>query len=114
MTEETPVIWEQWITRWQAALSICRSSGGDASELIIAEPASEEEIQEVEQRLGYRLPASFRQVLQEFSASIEFHWQLDHSINLPAALHAIFSGECFWSLKQLVDIDGCRDEIYQS
>ncbi len=97
-----------WIARWEQALQACRRLGGDARELRICQPASEQAVAAVERELKLPLPSSFRQVLIGFAAEVEFRWFLPDKMALPEALRGIFSGECSWSLSHLVELEQSR------
>ncbi|MCC2669378.1 MAG: hypothetical protein K0Q72_1849 [Armatimonadetes bacterium] len=95
-------------------LAACQRLGGDARELRIAPPATEAEVETVESELGQRLPASFRRVLTDFSAEVEFRWFLPEELPRPPAFGDNFCGECRWSLSQLTNVDGGRREWIDS
>ena len=48
--------------------------GGHSRETIIEAPAKEEEILEVEKKLGYTLPKDFRDILLNYSSHFEYFW----------------------------------------
>lgn len=50
--------------------------GGEVKEVIIKEPATKEQILQVEKELGVVLPESFKYVLLNFSAEFSFRWFL--------------------------------------
>lgn len=102
------MIWDTWTSRWQEALEACSRLGGDVCELIIRQPASEAEVAAVEQELGVALPTSFRQVLIQFSSAVDLGWYLPTDFALPAPLREIFSGECYWDLSRIVDMERRR------
>jgi hypothetical protein len=89
------MIWETWPVRWEAALQACLARGGDVKPLIIQPPASEVAVRAVEQELNKKLPDTFRGVLTQFSAEVQFRWTLP-DVNPPEPFREIFSGECFW------------------
>ncbi len=91
----------EWVRRWQAALDACQRMGGEAHEMAILPPASEEDIAQVEAEIGRVLPTSFRKVLTEFSGHLSLDWYLPDNVVLPQELREIFSGECSWGLPQL-------------
>ena len=94
----------EWIRRWQAALNACQRKGGEASELVIAPPASAEAVAQVEAELGVILPVSFRKVLTNFSAEVNIYWFLPNDLDLPVPYKPIFSGDCSWSLSRMPGI----------
>lgn len=73
-------------------------------EFKLGPPATEKEIQQVETKLGCRLPTGFRNVLLHFSASFSIHWCVR---KLPPFAvderQNIFCGECSWSLDKLLE-----------
>jgi SMI1 / KNR4 family (SUKH-1) len=99
-----------WITRWEQALQACRRLGGDARELSIGQPATEQAVVAVEKELKLALPSSLRQTLIGFAAEVEFRWFLPKGIALPEPLRGIFSGECSWSLSRLVELEQSRKD----
>ncbi len=98
-------MWNNWILRWEKTARAIKELGGESNGLHVGRPASEEHIIEAEERLGYRLPESFRDVLLNFAGSLDFRWALNDCIDLPEVLRGIFAGECTWSLKNLIEID---------
>ncbi len=96
------MIWDNWKFRWQKTLSACSKIGGEARELKIGKTATEVEVLTVENKLGFPLPKDFRQVLTDFSSSIDFSWFLPE-IELPTEFREIFSGECSWNLNDLIE-----------
>ena len=93
-----------WVVRWQAALDACRRKGGEAEELVIMPPASEEAVAAVEGQLGVTLPTSFRKALTEFSAEVDVAWNLPSEAELPPGFEEIFRGHCDWSLEYVVEV----------
>ncbi len=100
--------WDHWPSRWEVALEACRRLGGDARELVVSAPATEDEVQAVESELGLRIPGSFRKVLLLFSARVEVTWFLPSDVRPPEPLHGIFSGDCGWNLSELPQIEESR------
>ena len=93
-----------WIVRWQAAHDACQRKGGEAAELVIAPPASSEEVNEIERGIGHVLPSSFRQVLINLAASVQMQWLLPENIQIPEPYRQFFAGECSWELSQMVQL----------
>lgn len=100
--------YDRWVRRWEATLAACRQLAGDARELRIGPPATKAEVEAVEHELGRELPPEFRRVLTEFSADVELRWFLPDGFPLPQPLREIFSGECWWRLSLLVDMEAGR------
>lgn len=77
----------------------------------IQERADEEEIKEVEDQLGYRLPKDFRKVIKQFSKKVDMYWRLPHDFHLPDHLQQATWGGCYWNLAELVDINNNKNEL---
>ena len=73
-------------------------------------PAKEEEILEVEKKLGYRIPEDFRDILLNYSSYFEYYWDYDDekNIKLPNNLKDIFAGDLHWGLKLLLNFEESR------
>ena len=108
-TERT-MIWDTWGERWNLALEACSRQGGMTRPLAVGAPAAEQEIMAVEQDLRIMLPTSFRTVLKEVAASVDFFWSLPETFPLPFALREISSGECYWNLTELVEQEEIRQD----
>lgn len=92
------------VSKWKDILSKVTAFGGEARELIIGPPATEEEIFHIEKRLGFGLPPSFREVLLNFSKHVEVNWYFPEHTNLPQEFKGIFSGEISWDLSMIEDL----------
>ena len=89
--------------------------GGEVEPLMIEKPATEEEVKAVEAKLGYTLPAHFREVLLENTAHLEFWWDIDdiideEDISLPDKLAEIFRGKLLFGLDLLLDYEEDRQD----
>lgn len=89
--------------------------GGEVEPLTIEKPATEEEVKAVEAKLGYTLPAHFREVLLENTAHLEFWWDIDdiideEDISLPDKLAEIFRGKLLLGLDLLLDYEEDRQD----
>ena len=100
-------LYENWISRWQAALDAYRRKGGEASELIILPPATPKAVAAAEAKFGLTLPPSFRKVLTEFSEGVNLGWALPSEVrnDAPSPVSDIWGGECRWNLTALETID---------
>jgi hypothetical protein len=92
---------------WRATLHACKRLGGEVSDLVIVQPATEHEVALVEAQIGMRLPDSFREVLLQFSSRVEFWWSLPDHIE-PPPVDGIFWGGCWWDLAALPDVEQLR------
>jgi len=94
-------------TRLEAALAACAAKGGRCEPLEIGDPADEEELRTVEVQLGRALPRSLRKALA-LSREVRMRWFLPEELSPPAPLQEIFSGDCFFSLRELTALEESR------
>jgi len=66
--------WDSFIKELEKFQKGIESIGGYCRETIIEAPAKEEEILEVEKKLGYTLPKDFRDILLNYSSHFEYFW----------------------------------------
>ncbi len=86
-------MWNNWIARWEKTIEAIKLLGGESNGTYISKPASEQQVIHIEEKLGYRLPESFRDVLLNFAGSVEFGWELNNCVDLPEKFKDIFAGE---------------------
>lgn len=79
--------------------------GCDVRPLVFQPPATEPEVKALEAMLGLSLPGSFRRVLLNVSAHIEFRWFMPEGMTLPEPFESNFSGDLHWSLKLTEECD---------
>jgi len=108
------MIYENWITEWKKTLKAIKDIGGETRELLISRKADLKEIRKVEKELGFSLPESFRNVLLEFSSAVSMMWYLPDDFELPTKFRSIFSGECSWSLENIISINSDKDEVVKA
>jgi hypothetical protein len=93
----------------ESFLKIIEAIGGSTKPLVFTSVASETEVLDIEQKLGFRLPAEFRDTLLTVSSHCEFSWFLPNDFELPQLLRQIFSGELHWSLELLWQFNEARE-----
>jgi hypothetical protein len=103
-------MWNDWVTRWKKTSEAIKLLGGESDGVSIGKPVSEKQVVEIEAKLGYRLPESFRDVVLNFAGSVDFGWQLNDCIELPEEFVGIFGGECIWNINELIEIDEARKD----
>ena len=111
----TPFNFELFKKRLNLFLEKIEDLGGEVEPLTIEKPATEEEVKAVEAKLGYTLPAHFREVLLENTAHLEFWWDIDdiideEDISLPDKLAEIFRGKLLFGLDLLLDYEEDRQD----
>ena len=105
--------WDSFIKELEKFQKGIENIGGHSRETIIEVPAKEEEILEVEKKLGYRIPEDFRDVLLNYSSHFEYFWSTyrdeeEEQIEFPEKFCAIFAGNLHWGLKFLLDFEESR------
>ena len=110
-----PFNFELFKKRLNLFLEKIEDLGGEVEPLTIEKPATEEEVKAVEAKLGYTLPAHFREVLLENTAHLEFGWDIDdiideEDISLPDKLAEIFRGKLLFGLDLLLDYEEDRQD----
>ena len=93
----------------ESFLKAIEAIGGNTKPLVFTSVASEAEVLDIEQRLGFRLPAEFRDTLLTVSSHCEFRWFLPDEFELPPVLRQLFSGELHWSLELLWQFNEARE-----
>ena len=100
--------WDNFIQELKKFQKGIENIGGEFfREFKIGTPAKEEEILEVEKRLGYKIPEDFRDILLNYSLYFEYFWNIykgvsEEQIELPNNLKGIFAGDLHWELNVLV------------
>jgi hypothetical protein len=72
--------------------------GFDVRPLVFERPATEVQIETLENKLGYRLPGSFRRALRDISARVDFRWFAPGDLDFPEPFKSTFSGHLHWSV----------------
>ena len=90
---------------WRTFANAVEAIGGDLQAFTVEEPATEKEIAALEEKLGFPLPKSLKEVLLSFSRKVEYRWFLPDKFELNGELSEIFSGDRHWSLDWLYDFN---------
>jgi cell wall assembly regulator SMI1 len=86
------------------------SHGLEVCPAIVEGPAAAAELDEVESRLGFELPPSFRGALETLSGEVHWSWRdRREDAEFPEPFSQIFSGELDWSVATIVE----RHKYYQ-
>lgn len=70
--------------------------------LKIEEPASKNEILEIEKKIRKKLPCEYKEILMNFSKKVSLSYHLD--IEAPEEFKEVFSGEIFWDINKIIDL----------
>lgn len=95
--------------------------------LMIQPPATESEIEELEGKLGYLLPATFRHTLLHFSKGVDLFWNMYEEVEeiIPEEFEGISTGVIRWGIDDhnledlteyatMLDEKGKHDKNYRS
>jgi len=105
--------WDNFIQELKKFQKGIENIGGEFyREFKIVTPAKEEEILEIEKKLGYRIPEDFRDILLNYSSYFEYFWSYEekNNIELPSNLKHIFSGDLHWRINLLVNFEVSRKD----
>ncbi|MCR8842353.1 SMI1/KNR4 family protein [Paenibacillus sp. SC116] len=92
---------KMWIQRWEVIISQIEQQGANVHPLAVQPGAAEEEIKEVEERIGIPLPSVFRELLKQGASEVGVYWSLPDEAMLPEELKEKPSGDFGWSLRGL-------------
>jgi cell wall assembly regulator SMI1 len=95
--------------RLQLFLEHMAALGGESRDLIFDQPATEAQLFEIEDQLGYKIPADFKSVLLNLSSHCDFRWFLPDDLTLPKELRGIFAGELYWDVSTIVELNQEKD-----
>lgn len=101
--------WQTWMQRWSATLNTCREVGAWEGVLSVDPPASLAEVQSIENKLGWQIDASFREVLLNFSSKVHFQWFLGNEFRRDVE-GGIHQGYCAWDAAALVSLEEGRKQ----
>jgi len=94
----------QAIGRLPEILDTVAAQGFDTRPLVIEPPASADQVNAIEERLGCKLPTSLRRVLTTAASRVEFAWFTPPGHTFPDPFRQVFSGSLSWSLDDLLDL----------
>ena len=83
--------YSQVIENWKNFSEAICEIGGEVQALNFEKPASTEEVEQLEHKLGFQLPPSLKSVLLEFSSKVEFRWFFPDGYELEGELGEILA-----------------------
>lgn len=95
--------------------------GGDVEPIKIKNPATTEQVENLEKNLGFELPQALKEVFLNFSAGIDFYWDIlkildENEDFLPEEFCEICSGELNFDIDTILDHEenrkGWISEVY--
>lgn len=99
------------LTKWEQLLHKIEKNNGTAYPIEIGERATIQEIEEKEKELGYNLPSSYKNILQNFTKSLSFYYSFSEDTMIPSEFDEVFSGEINWDIAFLENLNLLADEI---
>ena len=99
-----PAPWQRWWRQCRAMERIARRRGWRVTPLLAAPPATEAEVQALEQAHGVQLPPQLRTLLTRLSAELQFGWQCAGEDEPTGELAALYAGGIrgtLWSLDMI-------------
>lgn len=101
---------------WKLFAEAINKLGGEVQAFSFEEPATEDEVAILEDKLCLTLPTKLKEVLCCFSRKVEFRWFTPNDFKLQGELSQIFSGDMHWSLDWIAqfneDKNSWRDEVF--
>ncbi|HTK66243.1 MAG TPA: SMI1/KNR4 family protein [Pseudonocardia sp.] len=92
------------VRRLPAICDALAAQGMEPGLLIMEPPASASEVAAMEERIGFRLPESFRRVVTSVSQRVDFDWFSPDGYDFQEPFDNIFRGSLSWSLAWLPDL----------
>ncbi|MDK2596911.1 SMI1/KNR4 family protein [Pseudoalteromonas obscura] len=81
----------------------------DVQAFIVEGPATEKEVSGLEEKLGFHLPKSLKEVLLNFSRKVEYRWFFPESFEIEGDLSEIFLGDRHWSLDWIYEFNDSKN-----
>lgn len=106
-----------WTKRLKLFSKQVNLNNGVVRNFNIEDKATEDEIQNLEELIGFTIPKEFRIVLKEYAKSIDFFWYFSENINekLPKPFkNKVNSGICYWNLNRLAEINKSKNELIEA
>jgi hypothetical protein len=106
----------QAVGRLPEILDNLTAQGFDTRPLVVEPPASADQVDAIEDRLGLKVPTSLRRVLTAVASRVEFAWFAPSGHSFPDPFGEVFSGSLSWSLDGLPDlmtaVHGWVEEVF--
>lgn len=97
------------VKNWKIFAEAVKSIGGDIQAFTISQPANSDDVMALEEKLGFSIPPSFKEVLLNFSGKVEFRWFFPDGYKLEEELNEIFCGERHWSLEWIYEFNESKN-----
>ena len=97
-------IYAQWTERWTKAAEAIAANGGTVHAFEQLPPATEAQVEAIEQKIGRKIPQSMREVITEFSAAVAFEWNIYEEGDEPS-----FDPQFVFCLWNLYRLPGCEE-----
>jgi hypothetical protein len=109
--------YKHWVQAWNSTIEQVRQviPSENIYPLTILPPATIKEIENIEKKLGYSLPATFRHTLLHFSKGVDLCWFMYDEVEdtIPDEFEGIFSATIRWGLdeRNLEDLEAWAKEM---
>jgi len=105
--------WNVWKERLDEFAEHIWEIGGEIEGVLVMNPATLQKVEEIEKKLGVKLPLSFRETLLQFSSKIQFSWSLREDVELIVECpheYREFSSDFGWDLDDLFSINRLKNK----
>lgn len=102
-----------FLSRWEQILRKVDRNNGLVYHMEVGEKATIEELEAKEQEVGYKLPPSYKYILQNIGNSLSFYYSFSEDTMLPPEFNEITSGELHWDLDFLQNLNILADELME-
>lgn len=105
--------YEELVSKWTKIIEKLERNNITFRPFEFGEKATLQEIMEKEKELGFRLPPSYRHVVQNFTKSFSFSYNFSDNIIVPEEFAEIASGEVYWDSSNLTNLNQLADHLME-
>lgn len=106
------IVYDNFIRRLKKTALEVKNLGGKVTDFNLKEPATKEEVEEIESTLGFKLPIQIRDVFLHLSKSISFHYSIDNTQKtMPSQLKSIMGGILYLDLNEIPTINQYKNDL---
>ncbi len=104
-------VWDTWVRDWQRTCDCVVNRGGTLKKFQVDPPAPLSRIKEVEERIGFPIPSSFREVLLNFSQRVDVIARSPDNASCSGPLQDVFAVSVMWDIESLPIFESERKEL---
>ncbi|MEI5906679.1 SMI1/KNR4 family protein [Bacillus spongiae] len=101
------------LSKWEQILSKLEDNNGTVYPIEIGDKAILQEIEAKEIEVGYELPPSYKNVLQNLGKSVSLYYSFSDDTMVPSEFSEICSGEINWNIDFLQNLNILADELME-